>query len=55
MQGAKDKRIRDYIIHQSQLLGEGAFGNVFKGEREIDKQPCAIKIIDKTSSMCVII
>jgi hypothetical protein len=31
---AKYKRIRDYLMHLAELLGEGSCGKVFKGVNE---------------------
>jgi serine/threonine protein kinase len=44
------KKISGYIIHLKENLGKGSYGEVFKGEHEQTKNPCAIKIINKKTS-----
>ena len=36
----------EYIINNSVLLGEGAFGKVFEGRCKSNNQLCAIKVIN---------
>ena len=44
------KRIGNYIIHLKEVIGRGSYGEVCRGEEEMSKQPCAIKIIQKERS-----
>ncbi len=44
------KKISGYIIHLKEILGKGSYGEVYKGEHEQTKNPCAIKIINKKQS-----
>lgn len=44
------KKISGYIIHLKESVGKGSYGEVFKGEHEQTKSPCAIKIINKKTS-----
>jgi serine/threonine protein kinase len=47
------KKISGYIIHLKEVIGKGSYGEVYKGEQEQSKTPCAIKVINRKLSKYV--
>lgn len=44
------KKVNEYIIDLDSCLGEGAFGEVYKGIHEKTKKDVAIKVLSKKKS-----
>ena len=42
-----EKRVDDYMFNFNDLLGEGSYGQVFKGKNEKTNQVVAIKMLSK--------
>jgi serine/threonine protein kinase len=47
-------KINDYIIDMDSCLGEGAFGEVYRGTEEKTKKDVAIKVLSKKKSKLAI-
>jgi len=48
------KKISGYIIHLKEVIGKGSYGEVYKGEQEHTKNPCAVKVVNRKLSKWVL-